>query len=459
MLRRWQAECVDAAIEKYESGKGSHFLCLATPGAGKTVMAANVASRLFNQGLIDYVLCFSPSLIVAEGMKSTFGWVLDCSFNGSIGAVGGSYTYQGLLYFHEDFWRIFKKYRVLVVFDEIHHCAGTNFLDANAWGLEVLTNIQEHATYTLALTGTPWRSDKTPITLSSYSTPDQKLMVDYSYGLYDAVVDGVCRRPKLVLIDSNDITLKRDNDVKRYTSFKAFFAEESLPYSYLIFQKSAIKYVLRQGCKKLEEIRLQNPNAAGLVVASSVKHANEIHQLLVSELGQTASLVTYRHDDPLNEIRAFRSGKTKWIVSVGMISEGTDIPRLQVCCHLSTVKTELYFRQVLGRILRVNGEPNNEAWLFTLSEERLTDFAHRVIEELPEEYACLPDSNQSLASVITMGSNLWASDAKPCGRERELLLGGVCSIDALKVVSDDVVRNISIKINGFRQQVIDSFEM
>ncbi|MFT4929206.1 MAG: superfamily II DNA or RNA helicase, partial [Phenylobacterium sp.] len=51
----------------------------------------------------------------------------------------------------------------------------------------------------------------------------------------------------------------------------------------------------------------------------------------------------------------------QWVVSVGMISEGTDIPRRQVCCHLSRVKTELDFRQVLGRILRVNDATNQDA--------------------------------------------------------------------------------------------------
>ena len=67
-----------------------------------------------------------------------------------------------------------------------------------------------------------------------------------------------------------------------------------------------------------------------------------------------------------------------------MISEGTDIPRLQVCCHLSRVKTELYFRQILGRILRMSHLPNQEAWLFTLAEEKLSAFASRIGEELPD---------------------------------------------------------------------------
>ena len=67
-----------------------------------------------------------------------------------------------------------------------------------------------------------------------------------------------------------------------------------------------------------------------------------------------------------------------------MISEGTDIPRLQVCCHLSRVKTELYFRQVLGRILRTNDSLNQQAWLYTFAEPKLVEFASRIAEEIPD---------------------------------------------------------------------------
>lgn len=95
-------------------------------------------------------------------------------------------------------------------------------------------------------------------------------------------------------------------------------------------------------------------------------------------------VVTYRHDSPQEAIEAFRSGTTEWIVSVGMISEGTDIPRLQVCCHMSSVKTELYFRQVLGRILRVNNSAVQSTWLFTFAEESLTKYSERIKQDIPD---------------------------------------------------------------------------
>jgi superfamily II DNA or RNA helicase len=72
------------------------------------------------------------------------------------------------------------------------------------------------------------------------------------------------------------------------------------------------------------------------------------------------------------------------IVSVGMVSEGTDIPRLKVCCYLSDVKTELYFRQVLGRIIRVTSSNLQHAWLYALNEHTLAKFAQRVDDDLPE---------------------------------------------------------------------------
>lgn len=97
------------------------------------------------------------------------------------------------------------------------------------------------------------------------------------------------------------------------------------------------------------------PDAGGLIVADSVTHAH-IAQLLKKILNEHTAIATYYEDDAAHIIRDFKTGMQKWIISVGMISEGINIPRLRVCCHLTRMKTELYFRQVLGRILRSSGE-------------------------------------------------------------------------------------------------------
>ncbi|EAR54797.1 FOG: GGDEF domain protein [Photobacterium sp. SKA34] len=96
MLRKWQTECSEQALQKYKENK-QHFFCQATPGAGKTVLAATVASRLLTEDMIDLVLCFSPSLSVSNGIKKTFSQILNCTFNGGLGSIGQSLTYQSIV--------------------------------------------------------------------------------------------------------------------------------------------------------------------------------------------------------------------------------------------------------------------------------------------------------------------------------------------------------------------------
>ncbi|MCW1251993.1 DEAD/DEAH box helicase, partial [Shewanella baltica] len=291
----------------------------------------------------------------------------------------------GMLAFKEDFWQLLKRNRVLVIFDEIHHCAGSSLEDANAWGEEILLNIQDQAQYTLALTGTPWRSDQAPIVLSRYTDPDNQIQCDYVYGLKEAVADGVCRSPRIVLIDNDKILVTdEENETKTYSCLDDLFKCSSVSYQSIIKNHEAIRHTLALATDKLGMIKQSNPNAAGLIVASSISHAAYIFNMLKTDFSETTQIVTYKEDDPSLKINEFRNSTTNWIVSVGMISEGTDIPRLQVCCHLSRVKTELYFRQVLGRILRTNDSTNQQAWLYTFAEPKLVEFANRIAEEIPD---------------------------------------------------------------------------
>lgn len=73
-------------------------------------------------------------------------------------------------------------------------------------------------------------------------------------------------------------------------------------------------------------------------------------------------------------------------ISIAMISEGTDIPRLQVCCNLTDVTTELYFRQILGRILRMTADQTGIGYMSILAEPDLVDYAERLNQAIPDSY-------------------------------------------------------------------------
>lgn len=323
-MRQWQIECSEKAVQKFKSNR-QHFFCQATPGAGKTVLAASVSSRLLKGDMVDLVLCFSPSLVVSEGIKTTFSQILNCTFNGGLGSIGQSLTYQSIQFLSDDFWQTLRNHRVFVVFDEIHHCSGSELENANVWGQQVLTKIQGLATYTLAMSGTPWRSDSLPIVMSEYSNPEGQILVDYQYTLKQAIADKVCRTPKLVLVDNEHLSVCGDEKVESFTSIIEMLKQTKARYQSVLHNKDAMEYLLGQGCQKLAEIRSQSPAAGGLVVASSVQHAQSIQKVLSQKYFQTVSIVTYRHEEPLAVIERYRNSDTQWIVSVGMISEGTDI--------------------------------------------------------------------------------------------------------------------------------------
>lgn len=160
----------------------------------------------------------------------------------------------------------------------------------------------------------------------------------------DAVRDQVCRKPVIVLIDNERLKLSSAGKKQEYEGVHDLFRRSGTRYQHVLHNDSALRFCLSLGCSRLDQLRLDSPNAGGLVVASSVEHAKRIAHLFEKKFHKSVSLVTYRHKESGRIIDQFRNSAQEWIVSVGMIREGADIPRLQVCCHLSRIITELYFR-------------------------------------------------------------------------------------------------------------------
>jgi superfamily II DNA or RNA helicase len=292
--------------------------------------------------------------------------------------------------------------------------------------------------------------------LGEYSDPDGRLFVDYQYTLKQAIADKVCRTPKLVLVDNEHLSVNSDDKVESFSSIMEMIKQTKTSYQSVIQNQEAMEYLLGLGCKKLAEIRSQSPSAGGLVVASSVQHAQKIKKILTQKFAQTVSIVTYRHEEPLAEIERYRQSVTQWIVSVGMISEGTDIPRLQVCCHMSSVKTELYFRQVLGRILRVNNSINQEAWLFTFAEQNLIEFSERIEQDIPESCMFAKVSSTLEFALEEQYSSVNEKDLFERGRaDLTLMWSSIGSTTSHS--NSSIVMLDDLELGAFKQRVISAF--
>jgi superfamily II DNA or RNA helicase len=388
-------------------------------------MSAELAKNMLAKQMIELVICFAPSKEVVHGFTTTFRLVLGKQFDGKIGAAGAAFTYQAMDHLSDDFWLLFRNHRVLAVFDEIHHCASHISGESNLWGQTIVQRIQNEATFTMALSGTPWRTDDLGIALAKYSKPDGHLICDYRYGLADAVLDEVCRSPRIVTIDNEDVHLSLSSETliktTRFKSIHALLDSADIRYQDLLSNEQALNHLLQIANCKLDEIRSVVADAAGLVVASTIEHARQVSQVL-RLLGESASVVTSENDDARRCIGNFREGNSRWIVAVGMIAEGTDIQRIQVCCHLSRIRTELHYRQVLGRALRRRGKSDSEAWMYMFAEARLGQFASRVSSDLPKDLAVL-------------------SSIRPPGAEDNL-----CNLSGLSVApgSDEPTRSMDL---------------
>ncbi|MCG9642117.1 DEAD/DEAH box helicase family protein [Vibrio sp. Isolate34] len=457
MLRVWQKECIALALTHYQNEK-RHFLVQATPGAGKTIMAANLAKQMFDKELIDFVICFSPSRVVSSSISDCFSSVLGTAFDGRLGTQGCSMTYQSLRHIDAQFWSTLSRYRVLCIFDEIHHCAGDKETNTNSWGHHILNEVQKASTYTLALTGTPWRSNLTPVVLSSYTGPEGNIVCDYQYSLAQAVKDGVCRRPTIVLIDCENSTIKANNHIESFNSLHELITDGNINYSAILHNELALIHILERAISRLKLIRTESPSAGGLIVASTINHAKKIASLLEDTFNQTTCTVTYKEDGSHARINQFKSCNTEWIVSVGMVSEGTDIPRLQVCCHLSNIKTKLYFRQILGRILRSTSSQNQEAWFYTFAEPNLIDFTEEIEKDIPNSCLVLKEESEILDTHLN-SSELGLEAAITVQKDHQISISFKDDISSKSPFNSSNVPpdNEELSLQDFNQRVIEAF--
>lgn len=457
-LRRWQSECYADAKLKFSQGQ-QNFLCLATPGAGKTILAAQISKWLLSQSIVDFVIYLSPSVSVKSTSQRVFSEILGNRFDGMFGSLGRSMTYQSLESQEDSLWELFERFKIFVILDEVHHLAGHHEQSANKWGKQVLNRICKQAKHVLTLSGTPWRTDNIPITAVTYDHETSQPIRDYCYGLTDAIKDGVCRIPWITSVDNNRILLRsNDGKIKKFNSFTELLSEKSVSYQDIVSNQGFLESMLKLANKRLNRVKRHNPGAAGLIVASTIEHAVQILNILQIVLKKSAILVVSHNSDSASHIAEFESGNADWLVSVGMVSEGTDIPRLQVCCHLSRIRTELHFRQVIGRILRLKqGQIDNHGYLFIPCQKILNEFAIRLKQDIPQGAGALEEYIEEIPMTLNnepeakpepkniQGSNDCRNERHESGKTDDVLLLNETSHSDESSLFEDFIYHIQIK--------------
>lgn len=408
-LRRWQREAL-AKITECLQLKDDELFVAACVAAGKTRFSLELF-RLVQNRLVQRIIIvtYTAHLVKQWGKAATeYGLnLVELKSNGQLDGTSippdahGYICTYAMMASWPDLHEAFATNKpTLVVFDEIHHLCDPEDNDAAVWG-ERAKKCFGRTALRLALSGTPFRSkahERIPFLFYKpiAGTDEADADPDYSYSLGKAVADRVCRRVQFNAIDG-EVKWRRDGKpfAHRFSDeVDEMTASERLRFAVKVEYNSngeckseALVDMLRQANRKLMDLRSSgHSNAAGLIVASGTDEARAIRSLLKSLTGHNASLVLNDEAKSVEAIADFTVGTSPWIIAVKMISEGVDIDRLRVCVYASTVTKELFFVQVVGRIVRKpESNPTGDSFFYYPADERLKECAKKIEDEIKIE--------------------------------------------------------------------------
>jgi superfamily II DNA or RNA helicase len=387
-LRRWQQE----AIDRWNSaGRPPHWLTEATPGSGKTTYALAVADALLRAEVVRTVSTVCPTAHLRTQWQEAAhraGIELCTEISASRlsrGFDGAALTYQQVLAEPSRYRHVLGNGWVAV--DECHHAG-----EGKSWG-EALRHAFGGSRYVLSLSGTAFRSDASRIPFVRYGD-DGVSAADYRYSYGEALRDGVVR-PVYFVSFAGAMAWQKRGKVQNADFTRALGREDAAARLRTALDAAGgwMGHALESAHRRLLQIRKGgHPDAAGLVVCIDQTHARAIAARLAVLAGRPPALALSDDPEASAVISRFTNGRDPWIVAVRQVSEGTDIPRLRVGLWATTATTELFFRQVVGRLVRtLPGLPEQDAYLYLPADPTLLGHARALADErshhLPESPA------------------------------------------------------------------------
>ena len=373
-LRGWQRR----ALVRYLAAAPRDFLAVATPGSGQDGVCPARRRRAAGRGRrrpdhrrrADR----TPQDPVGAGRRAV-GIALDPKFSNSSAQTSSEYhgvvvTYAQVAS-HPTRHRVrTENHRTLVVFDEIHHGG-----DAKSWG-EAIREAFGDATRRLALTGTPFRSDDSPIPFVNYEPdgdgPDAlagrpHLRLRRRAGRRRGPAGGVHG-----LLGRGAVARQRGRGTRRAAGRAAQrradrtgLAHRAQPGRRMDARGDrgrrhpAAAEAPARARRRRHDHRLRPDRRPRLRRAADHAHRRGAHPRALRRPGLLRP-----------HLRHSRQGTSRWLVAVRMVSEGVDVPRLAVGVYATSASTPLFFAQAIGRFVR-SRRPGETASIFLPSVPNL----------------------------------------------------------------------------------------
>ncbi|MDN5895522.1 MAG: DEAD/DEAH box helicase family protein, partial [Nocardioides sp.] len=378
-------------------------------GAGKTTFALTAARRLFEAGRIRRIIVITPT----DHLRTQ--WVAAATGAGfdlrptpnneklpedADGVVATYAQVAASPRIHEA--RSFTR-PTLVIFDEVHHAG-----DDLSWG-DAVVEAFDQARHRLSITGTPFRSDQARIPNIRYEPNEDGTVVsvaDFTYGYRQALRDGVVRPVTFAAYSGASTWRNSAGQVLHGTLGDVSLSktdEEAAWKTALDPNGEWIPHVFAAMHNRVEELRAGHiPDAAGMVLASNQETARQYADVWQDVTGHRPLLIVSDDPEASDNITRLRDdASVKAAISVRMVSEGVDCPRVSCLAVATTTSTPLFFAQAVGRVVRSRRRGETATvflpavrHLLGLAAELETERDHEIEAPAPGEELDMPGDDE-----------------------------------------------------------------
>jgi superfamily II DNA or RNA helicase len=347
----------------------------------------------------------------------------------------------------------------LVIFDEVHHLG-----DEAGWG-EAAKKAFGDVNHIISMSGTPWRGDNAPIPFVEYIKGDGKLLFfrakddyGYTYSLGQAIADRECRKPIFVYFKGTGLTVEIRHGIDtgvKVVSFEDTGLSEKESSERL---RGAVRYgsVPRKGllADALAECKAEGRKVIvflGGDTNNDMVPTEDAREYLPSELQELGysdadwEIVTGDDAKAQDKIADFGTS-SKWIlISINMVSEGTDIPELSAAIFLTTVTAKQTMWQRIGRTLRKGGF--KDAKLFMFGDPSYFEIANEIVGDVDKITA-----EDSRLKEKANGTNGTETTTPQRNRTESI---GVSYDNVERIIQIDLSKLTQAEYDRLRQRCID----
>ncbi len=403
-----------AAIARREVTGVTDILAAVTPGGGKSLLPVIAAARLIEAGHVERICWVVPrdSLrLQAEEAFTDPTWrgalahglsvrAADNEPNPSRGLAGYITTYQAIAAAPELHLAEIRRYRTLLVIDEVHHLPTLNEYEpaasstagptesASAWSRALLP-LLESATLRLLLSGTLERADGRRVLWLPYKTHPGSGTQEVDLGAPGLAVIGYSRAQavseRAVLpvtfgaLDGEASWLQSSRTATEETRLGphrlsgAYPTETTRPALFTALRTGFARELLQEAFRSTRNLRARRRSKLGLgageparglgkllVVAPDQRSARRYCGMLQSWMPRAQAerdvrlAISDEHGSP-EALAAFRlTAEPAILVTVAMAYEGLDAPEVAVVAALTHIRSRPWLEQMIARATRVD---------------------------------------------------------------------------------------------------------